>query len=137
MEGRPSGAPWLRGDNAYFHLRALTICLHDVNRSDKTIPTPWQRLDEPWVLGVIPQRLTQFIHGGVNAVFKINEGIGGPELLLDLFPRHNFPGPLEEHGENLEGSFLQLDLVAIMAEFTPSKVNFELPDPYAHRSRGG
>jgi hypothetical protein len=98
---------------------------------------PWQRFDEAGVLGVIPQRLAQFIHGGVDAVFKVNEGIGGPEPLLDLFPRHHLAGPLEEHGENLEGSFLQLDLAAVMAQFTSSKVNFELPDPDAHSSRGG
>jgi hypothetical protein len=97
----------------------------------------WQRLDEPWVLGVIPQRLAQFIHGGVNAVFKVNEGIGGPELLLDLFPRHHFAGPPEERGQNLEGSFLQLDLVALVAHLTRSKVNLEFPNPDARRSRGG
>jgi hypothetical protein len=98
---------------------------------------PWQCLDEPWVLGVITQRLAQFIHGGVNAVFKVNEGIGGPELLLDLLPRHRLARPLEESGENLERSFLQLDLVPVVAQLTRSKVNFELPDPDAHSSRRG
>jgi hypothetical protein len=62
-------------------------------------------------------------------VFKVYEGIGGPEFLLDLFPRHHFAGPLEERGENLEGSFLQLDPVAVAAYFTASKVNFEPSDP--------
>jgi hypothetical protein len=43
-------------------------------------------------------------------VFKVNEGIGRPETLADLFPRHHLAGPLEERGENLEGSLLELDL---------------------------
>jgi hypothetical protein len=76
------------------------------DRSNKTIPIAWQCLDETRVLGVISQRAAQFIHGSVNAVFKVNEGIGGPELLPDLFPGHHFAGPLEERGQNLEGSFL-------------------------------
>jgi hypothetical protein len=67
------------------------------------------------VLRVIPQRLAKLFHGGVDAVFKVNEGIGGPELLLELFPRHYFAGPLEEHSENLEGPLLELDLLAISA----------------------
>jgi hypothetical protein len=98
---------------------------------------PWQRLDEPWVLSVIAQRLAQFIYGGVDAVFKVNEGTGGPELLLDLFSRHYFAGPPEERGEKLKGSFLQFDFVALVAHFTGSKVNFELPDSDTCWSRGG
>jgi hypothetical protein len=47
----------LRGDRAYLHLRARTIRLHDLNRSDKTISASWQRLDEPRILGVVPERL--------------------------------------------------------------------------------
>jgi hypothetical protein len=74
--------------------------------SNKTIPIAWQCLDEPRVLGIISQCAAEFIHGGVNAVFKVNEGIGGPELLPDLFPGHHFAGPLEESCQNLEGSFL-------------------------------
>jgi len=127
----------LREHKRYSRLRGRTLHLHDLNRSDKTIPMPWQRLDEPWVLRVIPQRLAQFFHGGVNAVFKINEGIGGPEFLLELVPCHHFAGSLEEQGENLEGPLLELDLLAISAEFPSSKINFELSDPDAPRSRDG
>jgi hypothetical protein len=111
----------LRGYKLCFRLRSRTLLLHDfnrnndLNRSDETIPMAWQRYDEPWVLGIIPQRLAQFLHGSVNAVFKVNEGIGGPKLLPELFPCHHFTGPLEEHGEDLEGAFLKLDLLAISA----------------------
>ena len=58
----------------------------------------WQRLDEPWILGVVPQRFPQFFHCSINAVFKIYEGIGGPEFLPDLFPRYHFAGSLDERG---------------------------------------
>jgi hypothetical protein len=116
------------------HLGA--IHLHNLNRSDQTIPIPGQCFYKPRVLGVIPQCLAQFIHGSVNAVFKINEGIGGPEFLLDLFPRHHLAGLLEERGENLERSLLELDFVAVSPHFTASKVYFKLSDAEARNCCG-
>jgi hypothetical protein len=122
----------------YFHLGARAIHprtihlgairLHNLNRSDQTIAIAGQCFYKPRVLGVVPQCLAQFIHGSVNAVFKVNEGIGGPEFLLDLFPRHHFTVLLKERGENLEGSLLQLDLIAVAPQFTTSKVNLEVSD---------
>jgi hypothetical protein len=114
------------------HPRFWARYLHDLNRGDQTIPAPWQGLDEPWILGVIPECLAQFFHSSINAVFKIYEGIGGPELLLNLLPRHHFAGPLDERGKNLEGSFLELYLLAPVPHFTASEVNFEFFDPNAH-----
>jgi hypothetical protein len=70
------------------------------------------------------------------AVLKVNKGIAGPEFLLDLFPRHDFAGPLKERGENLERSLLEFDFVAVASYFTPSKVYFELSDAEARRCRG-
>jgi hypothetical protein len=64
-------------------------------------------------------------------VFKVNEGIGRPETLADLFSRHHLAGPLEERGENLERSLLELDFVAIAPHFTASKVYFKLSDAEA------
>jgi hypothetical protein len=64
-------------------------------------------------------------------VLKVYEGISGPELLLHLLPRHHFARTLDERGQNLEGSFLELDLVAVAPQFTASKVNFEISDPEA------
>jgi hypothetical protein len=64
-------------------------------------------------------------------VFKVNEGIVRPETLADLFSRHHLAGPLEERGENLERSLLELDFVAIAPHFTASKVYFKLSDAEA------
>jgi len=69
-----------------FRLRTCASGLDNFNRSDKTIPVSWQRRDEPWILGVVPQCLAQFFHSSINAVFKVYEGIGGPEFLPGSLP---------------------------------------------------
>jgi hypothetical protein len=83
-----------------------------------------------------PNASRSLIHCSVNAVFKVNEGIGRPETLADLFPRHHLAGPLEERGENLEGSLLELDFVAVAPHFTASKVYFKLSDTEARNCYG-
>jgi hypothetical protein len=97
---------------------------------------PGQCLDVSRVLDVIAQRLAQLIHSGVNAVFEVNESIGGPESLPDLFPGDHFAGALKERCENLERPFLKLDLDVVMPQFTATKVSFEVPDPEARGCRG-
>jgi hypothetical protein len=69
-------------------------------------------------------------------VFEVNEGIGRPETLADLFPRHHLAGSLEERGENLEGSLLELDFVAVAPHLTASKVYFKLSDAEARNCCG-
>jgi hypothetical protein len=76
---------------------------NDLNRGDKAIAMPWQCLNELRVLGVITQGPAQFLDGSVSTVFKVNEGVGRPELLLELLPRYHFTRPVKEDGENLEG----------------------------------
>ena len=69
-------------------------------------------------------------------MFKVNEGIGRPETLADLFPRHHLAGSQEERGENLEGSLLELDFVAVAPHLTASKVYFKLSDAEARNCCG-
>ncbi|HEY2468484.1 MAG TPA: hypothetical protein VGI45_11705 [Terracidiphilus sp.] len=90
-----------------------------------------QRRDESWILGVVSQRLPQFLYSGIDTVLKVYEGIGWPKLLPDLFPRYHVAGPLDERGQNLEGSLLKLYLLTVAPHLTTSKVNFELSDPEA------
>ena len=126
----PFAVPFVGGYWGYPHFWGRY--LHDLNRGDQTIAAPWQGLDEPWILGVIPKCLAQFFHSRINAVFKIYEGVGGPELLLNLLPRHHFAGPLDERSKNLERPFLKLYLLASVPHLTASEINFEFSDPDAH-----
>jgi hypothetical protein len=95
-----------------------------------------QRCNESRILGVVPQRLPQFLHSSVNAVFKVHEGIGWPDFLPDLFPRQHFAGSLDERRQYLEGPLLELYFVTVEPHFTASKINFELSDPESRRSCG-
>jgi hypothetical protein len=69
-------------------------------------------------------------------VFKVDEGIGRPEILPDFFPCHHLARALKECRENLEGTLLKFDFFPVASHFTASKVNFEVSDPEATRGGG-
>src|ERR1700739_2059245 len=110
---------------------ARTAFLDDLDRCDQTIPAPGQGFDKPRIFSIIAERFAQLLHSGINAVFKIDKGIVGPEFSLNLFPGYHFPGTFKESGKNLERPLLEPDLVAIAPQFSAAKVNFELSDAEA------
>jgi hypothetical protein len=112
------------------------IFLEYMNRSDQSIAMPWQSFDISRVLDVVCKGLAQFIDSGINTVFEVNEGVGGPEILPDLFSSDHFAGALQERRKNLEWPLLKLDLFPVAPQLTAAKISFEISDAEAHGCRG-
>src|ERR1700730_2041249 len=86
-----------------------------LHRCYEAISAPRKGLDIARTGGRIAQDLAQFINGGVQAVVEIHEGIGGPELLAQLFARDDISGALKQQGEYLERLLLQAELFSTPA----------------------
>ena len=56
---------------------------------------------------------------------EVDEGVGGPELLLQLFARNHFAGAFEQQRQNLEGLALQAQLHAALAQFACAEIELE------------
>jgi len=52
--------------------------------SDKAVAAFGESFDEARVVGFVGEGVAEFVDGGVEAVFEIDEGIFGPEALLEL-----------------------------------------------------
>ena len=105
-------------------------------RGDKAVPVPGQRFDEARRRRVIPQSLAQSFDGTVDAVLEINEGILRPELLSDLFAGHQLARTLQQHGQDLEGLTVQLDLQSVLAQFSCTEIDFEDTEMYPAGTTG-
>jgi len=57
-------------------------------------------------------------------MLEINEGVFGPEALLELLAGDDETGLLEENGEDLEGAILELETDAGFAEFAGEQIGF-------------
>jgi hypothetical protein len=58
-------------------------------------------------------------------VIELDDGIVGPELGLDIFPRHQFAGMLEQHHQNLKRLFRKPYPQAVFAQFPGAHIKFE------------
>src|SRR5207247_3958121 len=106
--GRRDG---LSGGRPRFEIRSL----HDWR--NKAIAALGYRLDEARVLGGIFEGLAQPVNRLVQAAIEIDKGVGAPQLLLQFLTGHRLSGSLEQHGQDLKGLILELDLEALLPQF--------------------
>src|SRR6202007_2784559 len=96
------------------------------NRSDKTIPAPGQSFYETWRFGSVPKRFPQPLNGIINSVIEINEGIGGPNILAQVFARNDPARLFQQNPKNLERLLLQADPGSVLlAQFSGLRVQFK------------
>ncbi len=84
-----------------------------------------QRLDEPWIIGVVAQRSAQPFDGGIQAVLEVDERSRRPQTLAQLIARHDLARTLDHHRENLEGLILKPDADAALPQLARAQINLE------------
>jgi hypothetical protein len=63
-----------------------------IDRSDETVATSRKSLNESRILRGVSQGLAKSLHSGVYTMLEVDESIGRPKLLSELFPAHHFAG---------------------------------------------
>jgi len=58
-------------------------------------------------------------------VIEIDESVGRPDLLPQIFARNHAAGVFQQNGEHLKGLLLQAQASAVLAEFSSRQVHFE------------
>jgi hypothetical protein len=75
---------------------------------------------------VIAQSLTELPKRGFDTVFVLDNGSIGPQLLSDLFLRHQLPGTVQKQEKNLDWLPFQPDSGArLLTQFTGAEIEFE------------
>jgi hypothetical protein len=67
-------------------------------------------------------------------MFKVYEGVSGPEFAVKLFARNQFTGVFEKADQNPDRLPFKPDLAALLLEFARTQV--ELKDPESDQTRG-
>ena len=67
-----------------------------LHRGDEAVTAAGQRLDIAGTGGGIAERLAQLVYGRVQAVVEIDEGVGGPEFLAQLFAGDYLAGAVKQ-----------------------------------------
>ena len=103
---------------------------------DEAVTTPWDRLDELRVGGVVLERLAQAPDGVVNALLEVDGRGVGPQPRAKLLAGHELAGVLEEDGEYRERLIGEVDAVAGSRQLTGAQVEFVRAEAKKERAGG-
>jgi hypothetical protein len=59
---------------------------------DEAVTTSRKCFDEPRTIGGISQSFAESIHGCVQPVLEVNEGVAPPDFFAELFAAYEFTG---------------------------------------------
>ncbi len=77
------------------------------------------------MVGRIPQRLPQLVHGRVQALLKIDEGSPLPQMPLQLFAAEDLARLLEQNREDLQRLALKPDPIPEFAQVAREVFEFK------------
>lgn len=86
-------------------------------------------------LSRIVQHLPQALHRRIDAMLKIDEGVGRPELLPQFLTPHNPPGMFDQHAKYAERLLAEPKLDTVPAHFSTRGIHLEGSKP--NRIGGG
>jgi hypothetical protein len=84
------------------------------DRSDEPVAAAGQGLDVAGLLRRIAQCVAQSFDRRIKADIEIDKRVGGPKLLVKLFPGYQLARVFHQHGQDLKGLIVKLDLDALL-----------------------
>ena len=112
-----------------FSIGRLCCRSFSLHRGDETVSAAGEGFDVARAGSRVSESFAHLVDGGVQAVVEVDERVGGPELLLQLFARDDFAGTFEQQRQHLEGLSLQAQLDAALAQFACAEIEFEQSKP--------
>jgi len=73
-----------------------------VHGRDEAIPSPRHRLNEARRFCRVAQHCAQALHGSIQPVLEVHEGVFRPEALPKLVAGYQFTGAFEQSGQDLQ-----------------------------------
>jgi hypothetical protein len=70
---------------------------------DEPIATSRQGLDETGIFGGVAERIAETVHGGIEAVLEVAEGVIRPKSSLQLLSADQLAGPEKQKTQDLKG----------------------------------
>jgi hypothetical protein len=96
-----------------------------VDRGDPAIAAALNRLDKDGVVGGIAKCVAEAVDRAADAVIEIHEHAFRPECLAKLIPAEHLLRPAEQESQSPERQILNLDLDAVLAEFSRVHIGLE------------
>jgi hypothetical protein len=128
-DGQASIRDWYPGKRNGLAVRNCFLnangALDRSRRTDKAVAPLRMGLDESGLLGGIAQRIAQPLDGVVQTLFKIDKGIGGPDLALQLFASDQLSWMFQKDLKDAKRLVLKSDPGTVLANLAVAKIHLE------------
>jgi len=98
------------------------------NLCDEPISPPRNRLSIAWTVRGIAQSLAHFVDRDAQALVELDIGILGPEVCLNLLPRHHLACAIDKESEQPQRLILDSHPMAPMGEKTVMRIEQEVTE---------
>jgi hypothetical protein len=102
---------------------------------DEAIAAPRDGLDESGCIGRVTEGVAQSLDRGVQPVFEIDECVGRPEAIAQLFPCDRLSPAFEQHCQDAKGLLAKINRRPVPAQLPGARVQLELAKPDARLGR--
>jgi len=93
---------------------------------DEAVTLALDGLHEARVVRVIPENLTDFPNGGIDAVFGVHKDFFSPEALFDFLAADETAIRFGQQQQKFHGNFFKLERVTFAAEFIAEAIKLEV-----------
>jgi hypothetical protein len=95
------------------------------HRREKAVSVARKRFDVERAVGIIAKRRPDLLNAFIHALFKINEGLLPPELLLNFIPGHDLARVAREQNQKFERQGRQLEQSSGFTQFFGVEIQLE------------
>ena len=93
--------------------------------SDPPVAPAFDCLNKYGIIRRVPQSVAQPVDGAADAVVEVDEYTLRPERLPELVAAQDLIGAIEQKLQSAKRQILNLDLDAVLAEFTGTQISLE------------
>src|SRR5262249_21484021 len=100
--------------------------LRTLHRTDVPVAPASQRVDVTWLLPRIAQHFANPCDGVMQAVVKIDEGVGRPDSVLQFLARYNVAGAFQQDLQHPQGLAAQAQPYTLPAQLSRRDIQLEI-----------
>src|SRR5260221_208312 len=86
---------------------------------------PAEKSDRTANVGIVAKRLAELIHGRVQAMLKIDEGVPRPEFGAELFTQHDLRRAFKQQPQNLQRLPVEPDSASVLAKLPGARIKLK------------
>jgi hypothetical protein len=124
------------GEEGCFRRRSNGQFVYYLDFSQKPVAAARHRFDVASLFSRFPQRISQSLDGGIDAMVELDHRFVGPKPKPNVLPRHDFAGIFQQQEQELQRLFAEAKAGSVFTQLSGANIQFEGSKTESARPRG-